>query len=254
MRIDKFLAQSGLCESRTKAVHLIESGFVMVDGKVIGKSSYDIVDGADVKIIGSDCPYVSRGGLKLAGALEAFHLNVRGFICADVGSSTGGFTDCLLQNGAAKVYAIDSGSDQLHHSLRSDSRVVVMEGCNARTLNPVLLGQQVDMAVTDVSFISQTLLHQPIASILRENGILVSLIKPQFEVGRGKLGKGGVVKQATYRHEAARRVIESAESVGLGCRAITSSLITGGDGNVEYLALFELGQAVDPRLDIECLP
>lgn len=254
MRIDKYLAESGLCESRNKALRLIEAGLVQADGIIVKKPSYDVSEGSEVKILGSDCRYVSRGGLKLAGALEAFHIDVCGFICADVGASTGGFTDCLLQGGATKVFAIDSGSDQLHRNLRTDARVVVMEGCNARSLTPDLLGEQVDLVVTDVSFISQTLLHQPIASILKPDGNFISLIKPQFEVGRGKLGKGGIVKQASYRHMAAEAVLASAESVGLGCKAIISSPITGGDGNIEYLALFVKGGSSDAKADIGRLP
>lgn len=254
MRIDKYLAESGLCESRNKALRLIEAGLVEVDGSIVKKPSYEVSENAQIKLLGSECPYVSRGGLKLSGALEAFRLDVRRLVCADVGSSTGGFTDCLLQNGAAKVYAIDSGSGQLHHSLRTDPRVVVMEGCNARTLTPELLGEKVDLVVTDVSFISQTLLHQPIASIMKDGGVFISLIKPQFEVGRAKLGKGGIVKNISYRHMAAESVITSAMSCGLGCRAVIPSPITGGDGNVEYLALFVKGEAVDAELDIERLP
>lgn len=254
MRIDKYLAESGLCESRNKALRLIEARLVQVNGVTVNKPSYDLPEGAEVVILGSDCPYVSRGGLKLKGALDAFELDVSGLVCADVGSSTGGFTDCLLQNGASKVYAIDSGSDQLHRSLRTDPRVVVMEGCNARTLTPELLGERVDLVVTDVSFISQTLLHRPIASILKDGGIFVSLIKPQFEVGRAGLGKGGIVKSVTYRHTAAESVIASAESAGLGCRALIPSPITGGDGNIEYLARFVKGDAGEAELEIERLP
>ncbi len=254
MRIDKYLAESGLCESRNKALRLIEAYLVQVNGVTVKKPSYDLPEGAEVVILGSDCPYVSRGGLKLKGALDAFRLDVNGLVCADIGSSTGGFTDCLLQSGAVKVYAIDSGSDQLHRTLRTDPRVIVMEGCNARSLTTELLGEQVDLVVTDVSFISQTLLHRPIASILKEGGIFVSLIKPQFEVGRAGLGKGGIVKSTAYRHMAAENVIASAASAGLSCRAVIPSPITGGDGNVEYLALFVKGEAISRELKIDKLP
>lgn len=254
MRLDKYLAEQGLCESRTKALHLIEAGLVQVNGSIVRKPSYDLQAGSQVVLLGSDCPYVSRGGLKLSGALDAFHIDVCNLICADVGSSTGGFTDCLLQNGASKVYAIDSGKDQLHHSLRDDNRVVVMEGCNARSLSPSLLGEQVDLVVTDVSFISQTLLHSPIASVMKEGAAFVSLIKPQFEVGRSKLGKGGIVKQAAYRHMAAESVIASARSAGLECVAVIPSPIKGGDGNIEYLGLFVKGKAVEMLTDIDKLP
>lgn len=237
-RLDKYLAEQKIAESRTRAAAMIEAGLIRVNGTVQKKPSFDVPEGALVEKTGELIPYVSRGGLKLEGALDAFGLNVSGLICADVGSSTGGFTDCLLQRGAVRVYAIDSGRDQLHPSLRADARVVVMEECNARMLSPGLLGEQVDLVVTDVSFISQTLLHDPISSVLKDGGIFVSLIKPQFEVGRENLGKGGIVKNPKVRREAARRVMASAQIAGLSPEKIIPSPIAGGDGNIEYLALF----------------
>ena len=238
MRLDKYLTEEGYAESRTRAARLIESGKVKVDGKTITKASFEVSDGAVISVEADDCPYVSRGGLKLEGALKTFQIDPNGMVCADVGSSTGGFTHCLLLLGACRVYAIDSGSDQLHPSLRNNSRVISMEGCNARYLTPVELGEQVDLVVTDVSFISQTLLHGVIASLLKDGGGFVSLIKPQFEVGRENLGKGGIVKDRKVRREAARRVMASALSAGLAPVAIAPSPITGGDGNIEYLAYF----------------
>ena len=238
MRLDKYLAEQGFADSRTRAAGMIEAGLVKVNGSLQKKASFDVPEGADVEIIGELIPYVSRGGLKLKGALDRFGLTPCGMVCADIGASTGGFTDCLLQEGAVKVYAIDSGRDQLHEKLRGDARVVSMESFNARHLTPAHLGEPVDLAVTDVSFISQTLLHEAIASILREGGLFVSLIKPQFEVGRENLGKGGIVKNPKVRREAARRVMASALSAGLSPIAITESPISGGDGNIEYLAYF----------------
>lgn len=238
MRLDKYLAENGYADSRTRAAQMIEAGLIRVNGTVQKKSSFDVPVGATVEANGELIPYVSRGGLKLKGALDAFKLSPKGMICADIGASTGGFTDCLLQEGAVKVYAIDSGRDQLHEKLRADPRVVSMESFNARNLTLAHLGEAMDLAVTDVSFISQTLLHAPIASILKDGGIFVSLIKPQFEAGRENLGKGGIVKNPQTRREAARRVLASAMSTGLNPIAVIASPITGGDGNIEYLAYF----------------
>ncbi len=238
MRLDKYLTEQGYAESRTRSARLIESGKVKVDGKIVTKPAFEVSDGAEISVEADDCPYVSRGGLKLEGALRQFNLNPDGMVCADVGASTGGFTHCLLSLGASRVYAIDSGSDQLHPTLRNDPRVISMEGCNARYLTPEQLGEQVDLVVTDVSFISQTLLHGVIASLLKDGGGFVSLIKPQFEVGRENLGKGGIVKDPKVRRASARRVMASAMSAGLAPVAIAPSPITGGDGNIEYLAHF----------------
>lgn len=254
MRLDKYLTEQGFAQSRTRAARLIETGKVSVDGKTITKSSYEINPDATIAVAKDDCPYVSRGGLKLEGALKAFEIHPEGMVCADVGASTGGFTDCLLQRGAVKVYAIDSGKDQLYPSLRDDPRVVSMEGCNARYLLPQTLGEQVDLVVTDVSFISQTLLHGAIASILKDSGIFVSLIKPQFEAGRENLGKGGIVKNPKVRREAARRVLASAMATGLAPIEVIPSPITGGDGNIEYLAYFIKQPIAGIIPDVDHLP
>lgn len=254
MRLDKYLAEHGLADSRTRAAQMIEAGLVTVNGAVQKKPSFDVPEGATVKIEGELLPYVSRGGLKLKGALDAFGISPKGLVCADIGASTGGFTDCLLQEGAVRVYAVDSGRDQLHEKLRADPRVVSMESFNARGLTPAHLGEAVDLAVTDVSFISQTLLHEAIASILKDGGIFVSLIKPQFEVGRENLGKGGIVKNPKARWEAARRVLASAMAAGLSPIAVTASPITGGDGNVEYLAYFRKQQITGVIPEIDYLP
>ena len=254
MRLDKYLTEAGFAESRTRAARLIESGKVAVDGKAITKSAFEVPDGAKVTVAQDDCPYVSRGGLKLQGALDAFGIDPCGMVCADIGASTGGFTHCLLTKGAIRIYAVDSGRDQLHSSLRQDGRVVSMEGCNARYLTAADLGELVDLAVTDVSFISQTLLHNVIASLLKEGGGFVSLIKPQFEVGRENLGKGGIVKNPNVRREAARRVMASAMAAGLAPIAIVPSPITGGDGNIEYLAHFIKQPISGPSPETDHLP
>jgi 23S rRNA (cytidine1920-2'-O)/16S rRNA (cytidine1409-2'-O)-methyltransferase len=183
--------------------------------------------------------YVGRGGLKMEGAMNAFSLDVRGKTCVDIGASTGGFTDCLLQNGARKVYAVDCGSGQLHPTLLKDERVVNIENFNARNLDEAALGERCDLAVMDVSFISQTLLHKATSDVLNENGIFISLIKPQFEVGRENIGKGGIVKDKKAHKTAIENVIKSARTHGLALVKIAVSPIKGGDGNKEYLALFK---------------
>ena len=237
MRIDVYLVEKGFCESRNRAARLISEGKVLLDGKPVSKASLD-VDGDDhsVEITEAD-KYVGRGGLKLEAALEGFKIDVTGKRCIDVGASTGGFTDCLVQHGASHVCAVDSGRGQLHPSLLEDIRVTSLEGFNARELSPWKFGT-FDVAVMDVSFISQTLLHAPVASVLNDRGILISLIKPQFESGKSALGKGGIVKKGTDREAAVCRVIESAELCGFSVIDVIRSPILGGDGNREYLAAF----------------
>ena len=238
MRIDVYLVERGFCESRNKAARLIDEGKVMLDGRLVTKASLDVSDGEHaVEIIEQD-RYVGRGGLKLEGALEHFGLDVGGKRCIDVGASTGGFTDCLLQRGAAHVCAVDSGRGQLHGRLLEDIRVTSVEGYNARSLNAEEFGF-FDIAVMDVSFISQTLLHAPVFSVLRDGACFISLIKPQFESGRSALGKGGIVKKASDREAAVRRVVESAILCGFSLKGVIRSSIEGGDGNREYLAFFE---------------
>ena len=238
MRIDKYLFEQNLAKSRSYAHVMIEEGLVYCNGRRITKPSFTVCDSDKIEIRGETLRYVSRGGLKLEGALTSFSIDVTDLVAADIGASTGGFTDCLLQNGAKRVYAIDTGTDQLHISLRNDSRVVVMENCNVRYLKREDLPETCDIAVCDVSFISQTLLHYPIASILSDGAFFITLIKPQFEVGREGLGKGGIVKNDLYRKKACDIVIASCESLGFSLVSLTDSPITGGDGNHEYLALF----------------
>jgi 23S rRNA (cytidine1920-2'-O)/16S rRNA (cytidine1409-2'-O)-methyltransferase len=184
-------------------------------------------------------PYVGRGGLKLEAALDAFRIDVTELVAADIGASTGGFTDCLIKRGAKKVFAVDSGINQLHKSLISDNRVVSMEKMNARNLTAEVLGELCDIAVMDVSFISQALLYGSVKSILKENGIFISLIKPQFEAGRNNIGKNGIVRDISIHATLIKRLFDTAESYGLFCGGAIRSPIEGGDGNIEYLALFE---------------
>ncbi len=237
MRLDIYLKENGFFESRKKASDAIKDGCVKVGGKIADKPSLEI-DGQEVTVTGSPLKYVGRGGLKLEHALDAFGIDVKDAVCADVGSSTGGFTDVLLTRGAKYVYAIDSGSDQLHPKLRKDERVCVMERTNARNLDPEKFGDGVDVVTLDVSFISQTLIHGSVSEILKGGGAFVSLIKPQFECGRASIGKNGIVRSETEREYAVRKVIESAKSHSLEHRATVVSPIRGGDGNVEFLVYF----------------
>ena len=242
MRADLYLVEYGYVKSRTAARSYIEEGHALLDGKVIAKPSQDVDEGKEheVEILARQ-RYVGRGGRKLEGALQTFGIDVRGMRAADIGASTGGFTDCLLQAGAAHVYAIDSGRDQLDPDLVLDERVTNMEGVNARYLTPEDIGGCVDAVVMDVSFISQTLILPCVASLLRDGGICIGLIKPQFEAGRAALDKHGVVKNAKHRRAAVERVLDAAAEAGLSLRGLISSPIRGGDGNVEYLAYYIKG-------------
>ena len=240
MRLDVYLTDNNIFESRKKATDNIKEGYVSVDGKIITKPAFDVDGTEKIEIVGNFCPYVGRGGFKLEGALNSFGVDVKDFVCVDVGSSTGGFTDCLLQRGASKVYAIDSGKDQLHQKLREDDRVVCMEGFNARQLTLDDIGEEVDLAVMDVSFISQTLLYQGVSSVLKNGGLFISLIKPQFEAGKSNIGKNGIVKDEKIHRAVCEDIKANALIYGLECIKIVDSPIRGGDGNKEFLALFKL--------------
>lgn len=241
MRLDVYLTEKGYCESRKKASDIIKAGNVFVCGRCVQKAAFDLEleKETEIKIIGDICQYVGRGGLKLERAIECFKIDVSGLVCADIGASTGGFTDCLLQRGAKKVYAVDSGKDQLHKKLRQDERVVCMEETNARYLTSDYLGEKCDLAVMDVSFISQTLLYGSVSNILKDSGRFISLIKPQFEAGRENIGKKGIVKDEKVRRAVCDNIKAYAEKSGFECIEIIDSPILGGDGNKEFLALFE---------------
>ena len=250
MRVDIYLAAAGYTASRKKAQDLIDAGAVIIDGDTVKKSSALINEAVphDV-VIEQMFPYVSRGGVKLEAALDAFKINVNRKKAVDVGASTGGFTDCLLKRGAAEIYAIDAGTDQLHERLRADKRVHSIEGFNARELSLDITNGECDIAVADVSFISQTYIIAQISSVLREGGVFISLIKPQFEAGRSALGKNGVVTNSAYRFLAAKRVISFAVENGFDCLSLIRSPIDGGDGNREYLAYFVKKSCVKPQVD-----
>lgn len=239
MRLDLYLTALSLAPSRTQAQELINGGFVRVNGKEIRKVSFlvDEKSPPKVDVVGRPHPYVGRGGVKLEGALRTFGVDPSGMICADIGASTGGFTDCLLQNGAARVFAVDSGSGQLDPSLCADSRVVNIERFNARVLTPETFGCLCDLAAADLSFISQTYVLRNIASILRPAGIYIGLIKPQFECGPAALDKRGIVRRAQDHAAAVRRVRDEALACSLVMRRIMDSPIRGGDGNREFLCL-----------------
>ncbi len=239
MRMDVYLTLYGHAASRKKAQDLIEGGAVTVDGVPVKKPSAPINEEVPHRVTVEQLfRYVSRGGMKLEAALDAFSIHVNRKKAVDVGASTGGFTDCLLQRGASRVICVDSGIGQLHPSLREDPRVVCVEHFNARELTTDVTEGLCDLAVADVSFISQTYLIPGIVSVLREEGEFVSLIKPQFEAGKAALGKGGIVRNSAYRYLAIKRVLESAGACGLDCRGVIPSPIEGGDGNREYLAYF----------------
>lgn len=223
--------------TRSRAKMLIEAGSVRVNGMTVRKPAYDVND-QDVVTVEDALRYVSRGGLKLEEALKRFPVTVQGCVVLDIGASSGGFTDCLLQNGAVKIYAVDSGSGQLAESLRRDKRVVCKENYNARYMQSADFDATPVLAVMDVSFISQTLIFPALVSVLPVGGILISLIKPQFEVGRAAVGRGGIVKDEKVRQKAILRVKEQGILYGLRCMDVIPSPILGGDGNHEYLAYF----------------
>ena len=241
-RIDKLLVDRGLAESRTKAQALVMAGVVLVDEQRVNKPSDTVGPDAEIRIKGGDDPtsrYVGRGGLKLETALREFKINVMGLNCLDIGASTGGFTDCLLQHGAEKVTALDVGHNQIDWRLRTDPRVEVREGINARYLKPADFPEEFNLAVMDVSFISATKIMPAILPLLKYPGNLIILIKPQFEVGRGEVGKGGIVRDSDKHARVIEEVNRAAEELGWHVRSVIESPIHGADGNLEFLALYE---------------
>jgi 23S rRNA (cytidine1920-2'-O)/16S rRNA (cytidine1409-2'-O)-methyltransferase len=242
-RLDLLLVEQGYFESREKAKAAIMAGLVFVDEEPVDKAGTKISRTALIKVKGAVHPYVSRGGLKLEKALREFNINLAGAVMLDIGASTGGFTDCALQHGAAYVYAIDVGYNQLDWSLRTDSRVNVMERTNFRYLEPKdLQGPQPTFASIDVSFISLNLILPPLKTLLSQRGEVVALIKPQFEAGREKVGKSGVVRDPDTHREVIEKVLDFAAKTGFYLKGLTYSPIKGGEGNIEFLAYF----TVDP--------
>jgi len=234
IRLDALLFEKGLAASREKARAMIMAGEVQINGKIIDKPGCKVQPETEVIITPVRQPYVSRGGLKIEGAIRDFKLDFSGRSVLDIGASTGGYTDCALQHGAVKVFALDVGYGQLDWSLRNDPRVVVWEKTNIRYFKLEDLGEKVDIITMDVSFISTTLIFPVLKELLKENGDIVSLIKPQFEAGREKVGRHGVVKDPQVHTEVLERCIAAAQAEGLNCIGVTYSPIMGPKGNIEY--------------------
>jgi len=235
-RIDKLLVERGLAETRTRAQAMVLAGQVLAAGQRVDKPGQMIDRDAEIRIKGEPLRYASRGGLKLEAALEKFRIDPAGKTCIDVGASTGGFTDCLLQHGAARVWAIDVGHNQLAWRIRQDPRVIVLEGLNARYLSPDQFpGLSFDLATVDVSFISLTKVLPGVASVLRENADIVALIKPQFEVGKGEVGPGGVVTEIGKHDRVVSEISDFASGIGLNPKGLIESPILGAEGNREFL-------------------
>lgn len=235
-RLDVLLAERRLADSREKAKAIIMSGVVYVNGQKEDKAGamFDVT--SEIEVRGAVMKYVSRGGLKLEKAMEVFDVNLDGKVCMDVGSSTGGFTDCMLQNGAVRVYSVDVGHGQLAWKLRNDDRVVVMEKTNIKYVTPQDIEDRIGFASIDVSFISLTKVLLPVKELLLDDGQIVCLIKPQFEAGRDKVGKKGVVRDKSVHEDVIRMVLEYAVSIGLDVLGLDYSPIKGPEGNIEYLA------------------
>ena len=234
-RLDVLMVQRNLAESREKAKALIMSGIVYVNGQKEDKAGTSFEETVQIEVRGSTLKYVSRGGLKLEKAMNRFGVELAGKVCMDVGASTGGFTDCMLQNGAVKVYAVDVGHGQLAWKLRNDDRVICMEKTNIRYVTPEDIGDRIEFSSIDVSFISLTKVLGPVKQLLTDNGQVVCLIKPQFEAGREKVGKKGVVREKSVHLEVIEMVSDYARSIGFGILGLEFSPIKGPEGNIEYL-------------------
>ncbi len=234
-RIDLLLVKKGLAPTRTRARTLIMAGVVFVDSTRVDKAGTIVKEDAEILVKDSTLRYVSRGGIKLEAALDEFKVHVRDKVALDIGVSTGGFTDCLLKHRAKKVYAVDVGYGQLDWKLRQDPKVVVMERINARYLKPEDIGELVDVATIDVSFISLTKVILPVSKILKQKGVLIALVKPQFEVGRGKVGKGGIVRDESKHREVINKITNFLEELNFDVVGVIPSPILGADGNKEFL-------------------
>ena len=252
-RLDVLLTERGLAESRQQAQAAIMSGRVFVGGQRADKPGSPIPEDAAVEVRGDAPRYVSRGGQKLEKAMEVFPLSLDGAVCADIGASTGGFTDCMLQHGAAKVYAVDVGYGQLAWKLRTDPRVVCLERTNARYLSREQIPEALDFASVDVSFISLKLILPPLRSLLREGGQAVCLVKPQFEAGRERVGKKGVVRDPAVHLAVLEQFLDHAHQAGFAVRGLDWSPIRGPEGNIEYLGFLGTADESDCRTDLNAL-
>ena len=252
-RLDVLLTERGLLDSRQKAQATIMSGIVFVNGQRVDKVGTAVSNDALIEIRGTTLPYVSRGGLKLEKAMQTFPLTLTGKICADIGASTGGFTDCMLQNGAKKVYAVDVGYGQLDWKLRNDARVACMERTNARYLTHEEIPEELDFASVDVSFISLKLIFPALYGLLREGGEIACLIKPQFEAGREKVGKKGVVRDSAVHLEVLEHFLIHAKENHFTVLGITYSPIRGPEGNIEYLGFLRKSEEPDAAVDLQAI-
>lgn len=247
-RLDVLLVNRGLAASREKAKTIIMSGDVFVNGQREDKAGSTFDDKCDIEVRGNKLKYVSRGGLKLEKAVNEFDLGLEGLTCMDIGASTGGFTDCMLQNGAVKVYSIDVGHGQLDWKLRNDERVICMEKTNFRYIKPEDIGEQIDFASCDVSFISLTKILIPARALLKDEGRMVLLIKPQFEAGREKVGKKGVVRDESVHAEVIEKIVRFALISGFDILRLDYSPIKGPEGNIEYLIYLRKSKSQDERV------
>ena len=252
-RLDVLLVERGLQESRQKAQATIMSGLVFVKGQRVDKPGTAVPNDAEIEVRGNALKYVSRGGLKLEKAMASFPIDLRDAVCGDIGASTGGFTDCMLQNGARKVYAVDVGYGQLAWSLRSDERVVCMERTNARYLTHEQIPEELDFASVEVSFSSLKLILPPLCGLLRQGGHVACLVKPQFEAGKEKVGKKGVVRDPAVHLEVLEHFLEYAKESGFTVLGLTYSPIRGPEGNIEYLGYLEKGDWQERAFDLKAL-
>ncbi len=252
-RLDLLLYERGQAESRQRAQAMIMAGQVYVGGQKIEKAGNPTAEDAEIEVRGKTLPYVSRGGLKLEKAMHTFPINLKNTFCADIGASTGGFTDCMLQNGASKVYAVDVGYGQLAWSLRSDPRVVCLERTNARYITPQHIPDLLDFVSIDVSFISLKLILPAVRALLKERGTVVCLVKPQFEAGREKVGKKGVVRDSAVHLEVLEHFLSNAQEAGFSVKGLTYSPIRGPEGNIEYLGYLSAEDSGPYTGDLEAL-
>ncbi len=252
-RLDVLLVSRNLAESRSKAQAIIMSGDVFVDGQRADKAGMEIPVEAEIEVRGNVCPYVSRGGWKLEKALRDFGVDPTGFVCSDSGASTGGFTDCLLQQGAAKVFAIDVGYGQLAWKIRSDPRVVVMERTNIRYVTLEDLGEPLDLSVIDVSFISLKIVLPAVQKLLKSDGQVLCLIKPQFEAGKEKVGKKGVVRDPAVHEEVLHNFLLLAQELQFTVRDVTFSPVKGPEGNIEFLGHLSMVPGESKQIDVQAL-
>lgn len=252
-RLDVLLVKKNLVQSRERAKTTIMAGMVIVDGNKIDKAGTMVKETADIRVLGNQIPYVSRGGLKLEKAIKEFGVELKGKVTADIGASTGGFTDCMLQNGAVKVFAIDVGYGQLAWSLRTDERVVNMERTNVRNVTPEDIGQLIDLASIDVAFISLEKVLPAVKAMLKPDGQVVALIKPQFEAGKEKVGKKGVVRDPKVHLEVIHKVIDTAREMEFVTKELTFSPVKGPEGNIEYLVWLTKDKDADDNVTDEVM-